>query len=203
MRRFDIRDVIPRDAHRFGEGFLREAFLPAEGGDSPAERLQGLVGLLDCIASLASAPSMMLGKDTDTSHSDLSIVSKIRNLFLHPRRTYSTAEAAELTGMSLEDVLGWMEVGELEGIEVRGAVVDIEAALGAELAEALPDLLQLADLEVRIPRIEVMTLEKLAARDGKSVDTVLARELRDVMSAQSDLLAREIPGFAAALAWPY
>jgi hypothetical protein len=32
------------------------------------------------------------------------------------------------------------------------------------------------------------------ARDGKSVDTVLARELRDVMSAQSEWLAREIPG---------
>ncbi|MEA2415580.1 MAG: hypothetical protein QOI58_2237 [Thermoanaerobaculia bacterium] len=73
--------------------------------------------------------------------------------------------------MSLEDVEGWMEVGELEGIEVRGSVVlpwdelvsfamgfweqaDIEAALGAELAEALPELLMLSDLEVRIPRME-------------------------------------------------
>jgi len=163
---------------------------------------------------------MMLGKDTDTSHSGLSTVSKIRDLFLLPRKTYSAAEAAEATGMSLEDVLGWMEVGELEGIDIRGEIVlpwdelvsfamdfweqaDIEAALGAELAEALPNLLQLADLEVRIPRLEVVALEKLAVRDGKSVDAVLARELRDVMSAQSDWLASEIPGFAAALAWPY
>src|SRR3954451_15179963 len=162
---------------------------------------------------------MMLGKDTDASHSDLSIVSKIRKLFLSPQQTYSTAEAAQATGMNLEDVLGWMEVGELEGIELRGEIVlpwdelvsfamdfweqaDIEAALGAELADALPELLRLADLEVRIPRIEVMTLEKLAARDGKSVDTVLARELRDVMSAQSEWLAKEIPGFAAAISWP-
>jgi hypothetical protein len=163
---------------------------------------------------------MMLGKDTDTSHSGLSIVSKIRNLFLNPRRTYSAAEAADATGMSLEDLLGWMEVGELEGIDIRGEIVlpwdelvsfamdfweqaDIEAALGAELADALPELLQLADLEVRIPRMEVVALEKLAARDGKSVDTVLARELRDVMSAQSEWLVKEIPGFATALAWPY
>jgi hypothetical protein len=163
---------------------------------------------------------MMLGKDTDTSHSGLSIVSKIRDLFLCPRKTYSAAETAKATGMSLEDVLGWMEVGELEGNEVHGEIVlpwdelisfamdfweqaDIEAALAAELAEALPELLQLADLEVRIPRIEVMTLEKLAARDGKSIDTVLARELRDLMSAQSEWLANEIPGFADALAWPY
>ena len=145
--------------------------------------------------------------------------AQIRDLFLHPQATYSAAEAAEATGMSLEDVLGWMEVGELEGINIRGEIVlpwdelvsfamdfweqaDIEAALGAELADALPDLLQLADLEVRIPRIDIMTLEKLAARDGKSVDTVLARELRDVVSAESEWLANEIPGFAAALAWP-
>jgi hypothetical protein len=48
-----------------------------------------------------------------------------------------------------------------------------------------------------------VALEKLAARDGKSVDTVLARELRDLMSARSDWLATEIPEFSAALAWPY
>lgn len=80
---------------------------------------------------------------------------------------------------------------------------DIEAALGAEVAEALPELLRLANLEVRIHRMEVVALERLAARDGKSVDTVLARELRDLLSAQSDWLAREIPGFSAALSWPY
>ena len=51
---------------------------------------------------------MMLGKDTDTSHSDLSIVSKIRDLFLHPRKTYSAAEAAKATGMSPKMcVVGW------------------------------------------------------------------------------------------------
>jgi hypothetical protein len=121
--------------------------------------------------------------------------------------------------MSVGDVFGWMEVGELEGIESRDGIVlpwaelmsfaldfweqaDIEAALGADVAEALPELLRLADLEVRIPRLEVVALERLAARDGKSVDAVLARELRDLVSAQSHWLAREIPGFAEALSWP-
>jgi hypothetical protein len=143
----------------------------------------------------------------------------IRELFLHPRTTYTAAEAAETIGMSLEDVEGWMEVGELEGIELRGDVVlpwdelvsfamgfwdqaDIEAALGAELAEALPDLLLLSNLEVRIPRLEIVALEKLAARDGKSIDAVLARELRDLVSSQSEWLSSVIPGFAAALSWP-
>ena len=122
--------------------------------------------------------------------------------------------------MSVEDVRGWMEVGELEGIKSCGVIVlpweelvsmamdfweqaDIEEALGAEVAEALPELLWLADLKVRIPRLEVVALEKLAARDGKSVDAVLARELRNLLSAQSAWLAKEIPGFTAAFAWPY
>ena len=145
---------------------------------------------------------------------------KIRNLFLHPQHTYCPAEAAEATGMSFDDVRGWMEVGELEGVRGKDGTVlpwaemvsfamdfweqaDIEAALGADVAEALPELLRLADLEVRIPRLEVVALERMASRDGKSIDTVLARELRDVVSAQSEWLAKEIPGFAAALSWPY
>jgi hypothetical protein len=87
---------------------------------------------------------------------------RIRSRIVLP---YSPVEAAEAIGMSVEDVRGWMAVGELEGIEFRGAIVlpweelvsfamdfwepaDIEAALGAEVAEALPELLRLADLEV-------------------------------------------------------
>jgi hypothetical protein len=78
----------------------------------------------------------------------------------------------------------------------------IEAALGADLADAIPELLRLADLEVRIPRLEILALERLADRDGKSVDTVLARELLDVESAHSEYLATAIPGFTAGLRWP-
>lgn len=144
----------------------------------------------------------------------------IRNLFLQPRTTYTPVEAAEAIGMSVEDVEGWMEVGEVEGIDMRAGIVlpwteivsfamgfweqeEIEEALGADVANALPELLRLCDLEVRIPRMEVVALEKLAERDGKSVDTILAMELRDLVSAQSEWLASVIPGFAAALSWPY
>ncbi len=143
----------------------------------------------------------------------------IRRLFLEPRPTYSIADVATLLGMTRRDVRGWMEAGELEGVETPegivlpwGEVVSfgmdfwsqeiVEEALGAELAEAIPELLRLAKLEVRIPRLEVVALERLAARDGKSVDAVLARELLDLVSAHSEWLANEIPGFAEALAWP-
>jgi hypothetical protein len=78
----------------------------------------------------------------------------------------------------------------------------IEEDLGDDLADAIPELLRLAGLEVRLPRLEILALERLAHRDGKSVDAVLARELLDVVSANSEYLATAIPGFTAALRWP-
>ena len=143
----------------------------------------------------------------------------IRRLFLEPKDTYTVPEAAEILAMHLDDVRGWMEVGELEGVDTIdgvklswGELADfgmgfwsqetVEEALGADLADAIPDLLRLADLEVRIPRLEILALESLAERDGKSVNTLLAHELLDVISSHSDYLATTIPGFTAALRWP-
>lgn len=148
-----------------------------------------------------------------------SVATHIRRLFLEPKKTYSVRDAAEIFCMPLPDVLGWMEVGELEGVDTpRGVRLSwgelasfgmdlwaqeaIESALGADLADAVPELLRLADLEVRIPHLEILALERLADRDGKSVDAVLARQLLDVVSANSEYLATTIPGFTAALRWP-
>jgi hypothetical protein len=142
--------------------------------------------------------------------------TRIRELFLNPRPNYSPADAAEAVGMSVEEVWGANAVGELEADEdgdvawaelVSFAMdfwdqAEVEAALGGDLANVLPELLQLAELEVRIPRIEIAALERIAIRDGRSVDAVLARELRDLVSAEASWLCRAIPGFAAALNWP-
>ena len=149
----------------------------------------------------------------------MSSPASIRSLFLEPKSAYPIAEAASLLGMDWRDVRSWMESGELEGVETdEGLVLPwgelvsfamefwsqevVEEALGAELAEAIPELLRLTELEVRIPRIEVVALERLASRDGKSVSAVLARELRDLVSVHSAWLSREVPGFAVAFAWP-
>ena len=146
-------------------------------------------------------------------------VERIRNLFLHPKLTYTIAEATAFLGMDWRDVRGWMEVGELEGVETDEGLrlplaelvsfgMDfwsqevVEEALGAEVAEAIPELLRLTDSEVRIPRMEVVALERVALRDGKSVGTVLSRELLDFVSANSLWLETQVPGFLAALAWP-
>jgi endonuclease/exonuclease/phosphatase (EEP) superfamily protein YafD len=143
----------------------------------------------------------------------------IRRLFLEPRPTYSIAETADLLGMPARDVRGWIEAGEIEPLDtVHGVVLPwsevvvfgmelwsqetVEAALGEDLAQAIPELLRLTALEVRIPRLEVLTLEHLAARDGKSVDAVLTKELLDLVSANFERLASEIPGFVEAMGWP-
>jgi hypothetical protein len=144
----------------------------------------------------------------------------IRQLFLSPSHTYAIADAASLLGMEVEDLRGWLNAGEIEGMRVDDAELVVpwselvffgmdfwsqevvEAALGAEVAQAIPELVRLTELEVRIPRLQVVTLERLAERDGETVSGVLARELRDLVSVHAPWLSAEVAGFAEALAWP-
>jgi DNA-binding Lrp family transcriptional regulator len=145
--------------------------------------------------------------------------ANIRRLFLEPKDNYSDAEAAEILGITPLELKERMESGEVEGVRTcRGMIVsrkelisfamdywpqeEIEEALGDDLAKGIPKLLRLADLHVLIPRFEIIALERLAERDGKSVDAVLGRELLDRLSSESDFLAAKIPGFAGALRWP-
>ncbi len=121
----------------------------------------------------------------------------IRRLFLESKDTYSIRDAAEILCMPLPDPQNIKGTSALSGFWFL-----ISGFWCAGLADAIPELLRLADLEVRIPRLEILALERLADRDGKSVDVVLARELLDVVSAHSDYLATAIPGFTAALRWP-
>jgi hypothetical protein len=146
-------------------------------------------------------------------------IAKIRQLFLHPHPTYSVPDAAALLGVSEDELRGWIDVGEVESVGAEEAeelpwdeVVSfgmerwsqdvVEEALGADVARVLPELVRLTDLEVRIPRMQVVALERLAAIDDESVSAVLTRELRDLVSVHSEWLALEVPGFADALAWP-
>ena len=161
----------------------------------------------------------MTEANTHEDHAMTDPMTHIRQLFLQPKDTYSVPEAAEILDMPLHEVRGWMDVGELEGIRKCAGLVlpwgelasfgmdfwsqeTVEEALGADLADAIPNLLRLADLEVRIPRFEVLALERVAQRDGKSVDAILAHELLDFASAHSDFLTKSIRGFKAALRWP-
>jgi hypothetical protein len=140
----------------------------------------------------------------------------IRYLFREPKESYSVRDAAEILCMPPTGPQNQKAQAAVSGFRflVSGFPVPasfamgfwsqeaIEEALGADIADAIPELLRLADLEVRIPRLEILALERLADGDGKSVDAVLARELLDVVSAHSEYLATAIPGFTAALRWP-
>jgi hypothetical protein len=147
------------------------------------------------------------------------IIENIRDLFIHSRPSYPFADVATLLGVSRRELRAWLESGELEGVGADGAVVVpwaelvsfgmefwsqevVEEALGADVTAALPELLRVTDLEVRIPRMEVVTLERLAALDGETVSAVLSRELLGLVSEHSPWLSLEVPGFAEALAWP-
>jgi hypothetical protein len=147
------------------------------------------------------------------------LTMNIRRLFLERKPASTLREAAALLAMTSRDLRGWIEAGELEGEETRDGLLlpwselvsfamgfwdqeEIEGALGDDLPMAIPELLRLAELQVRIPRIEILALEHVAARDGKSVGAVLGHELLDFVSAHSEWLSRDVAGFAEALAWP-
>ena len=149
----------------------------------------------------------------------MSSTRAIRALFLSPKPSYPLPEAAALLGTDLRELRGWMEVGEIEGVETDGGLAVawaelvsfgmdfwsqevVEEALGDGLGEAIPELLRLTELEVRIPRMQVVTLERLAAADGQTVSAVLARELRDLVSVHGEWLSAAVPGFAEAFLWP-
>ena len=143
----------------------------------------------------------------------------IRRLFLEPQTAYAMMHAAKLLGMTVRDLQRWIHAGEVETVNTSSGVTvpweelasfamehwsqdAIEDALGVDVASVIPELLRLVDLEVRIPRMEIVALERVAARDGKTVDAVLAGELLDFVSAHSEWLGREVVGFSEAFVWP-
>jgi hypothetical protein len=144
----------------------------------------------------------------------------IRELFLVPKRVYSLAEAAAILDLSEDDIRRCIEAGEIEGVpagrllliewaELVSFGIDfwsqehVENAVGADIAQAIPELVRLTELEVRIPRLHAVALARVAARDGESLSTVVVSVLRDFVSAHSEWLTLEVPGFAEAFGWPH
>jgi hypothetical protein len=143
----------------------------------------------------------------------------IRQLFLHPRAAYPVGETASLLDVGWRDVRGWIESGELAAVDTEAGLVVpwaelvslgmerwsqavVEEALGDDLPLALPELVRLSELRLRVRRLDIVALEQLAASGHESVSQLVSRELRDLLSAHSEWLATSVPGFAEALAWP-
>lgn len=145
--------------------------------------------------------------------------TKIRRLFLDAKPYYSIPEIGFLFNVDQSRLEEWIEVGELESVEGSSSILlpwsevasfamefwsqeMVEEALGNDVTAVIPELLRLSDLEVRLPRMQVLTLERLAELDGEPVSAVLARELRDLVSVHAEWLSAEVPGFTEALTWP-
>jgi hypothetical protein len=147
---------------------------------------------------------------------DPDLITRIRNIFLHPRPHVTVAAATALLGWSRAEMNAAVEGGE---IVVIATDVDrwiwreelmakafglwpaaiIEEALGSDAAAVLPAALRTAELRARLPRYQLAMLEYLAEREGTTVSDVLVRELEDVASGRAEELSAAIPGFGAAL----
>jgi hypothetical protein len=144
---------------------------------------------------------------------------QIRQIFLRPQRGYGLDEAALLLGYSDEELLAAVAHGDIATEatgdiprvpweEVALAAAErwsqeiIETSLGEELTSVVPELVRLADLQVRVPRYGIIALGRIAQRDGTTVSEVVARQLLDLVVAESDMLERSVTGLSAATRWP-
>jgi hypothetical protein len=147
------------------------------------------------------------------------VVERIRTIFLQPRPHVSIAEGTALLGWTRSEMSEAIRSGEIEVERTCAAtwiwreelmakaleawpLETIEAALGAEAGDALPDSLRLTSLHVRLPRHHVAMLEHLAERRRSTVSDILTRELDGVASDYAAELSAVIAGFDAAMQWP-
>jgi hypothetical protein len=144
---------------------------------------------------------------------------RIRQIFLQPRHAYTVEEASTLLGYSLKELLaaisrgdlaieGMGEIPRIEWEELALAAVErwpqgvIEDALGTDSPLVVPELARLTDLRVRVPRYGVIVLDRLAQRQGTTIDEIVTRQLLDLTVAESDILGQSVAGLAAAIRWP-
>lgn len=145
--------------------------------------------------------------------------ANVRQIFLNSPESVPVGRAAELLGISLQELERDMDDGAIVAVSTSGKPrIDreelmatamqkfeqarIEEALGEDAVAVLPEAIRLVDLRSRVPRYQRDVLEALATQRGTSVDDVLTRELEDVVSAYADDVAAQVPALADALAWP-
>src|SRR3954447_3254299 len=131
---------------------------------------------------------------------------RIRRIFLSPAPNIPLMQAAYLLGMTFAELKREIADGAIVAVSTRlGQRVPkeemiaaamrlwdqhaIEEALGDDAAAVLPEAIRLVELRARVPRYQRDMLSYFAKRDGRSIDTVLARELDDLAAARSEELA--------------
>ena len=144
---------------------------------------------------------------------------RIRRIFLNRGPNFALMTAAELLGITMEELKRDIDDGAIVAVstgvgmrvpkeELIAAAMRvweqgvIEAALGDDAAKVLPEAIRLVLLRVRVPRYQREMLVALAKRHGTTVDDVLTRELEDVACAHAEELAAVAPALNAASARP-
>jgi hypothetical protein len=144
---------------------------------------------------------------------------RIRSLFLNPAESYNLAEGARLLGVSPGKLkreaaydrceeyrresrwcFSWRQ---LALIAFRWwALEEIVDALGTDAATALPPLLSLRSVTLRLPEYIVRGLETVAAEERTTVDAYLSDELLEFAGAVVDRMEAVHPGFRRAYLYP-
>lgn len=151
---------------------------------------------------------------------DIGDGAEIRSVFLDPRETYSAPAVFRLLGIGRDDLLERIRTGEIESrptvthnilwddvvrlLMERVPLEAIYAALGDRSDEALPSLLRLERLDVRVPAYVLRVLEAVTSRTGTTVERYLHEEFFDMIESlwRTDPDVDKIPGVAEALFFP-
>lgn len=151
----------------------------------------------------------------------------IRELFVRRLPQYSLADACRLTRSADSDLAAAIEAGEITPIHQNDGVVFswddvaslalrrwtprmIDGALDVVHREAVPRLNRVRQIQVQLPLYQIRLLHVLAEsrrarfRGRLNASDVLEYELLEVaLSEDAAELEAEIPGFGAALHYPY
>jgi hypothetical protein len=154
-----------------------------------------------------------------TGMRDLTQQERIRVLFLQRADSYSLAEGARLLGISPGTLIReaaydrceeYREAGrwcfrwrQLACIALRRwTLAEVHEALGTDAATALPPLLTLRTVTLRLPAFIVCTLETIASRNGTTPDACLHQELMELAGVWAKEMEAVHPGFRRAYLFP-
>jgi hypothetical protein len=145
--------------------------------------------------------------------------ARIRALFLQPAESYRLNDAARILGVTRGVLTRDAKADDEEAYRENGrwrftwrqvvyralqqwSLAEIHAALGADARTALPALLNLRAVTVRLPEFIVRAIEVSAANEHMTIDDWLHHELVDFAGTAVDRMERLIPGFRRAYLYP-
>jgi hypothetical protein len=162
---------------------------------------------------------MRIPRGTTMMRMDLSDKERIRRLFLHRLPSYRLSEAARILGMSRGALQREAERDARDAYRVNGrwhftwrqvayialrrwSLIQIHDALGADANAALPPLLALRAITVRLPEYLVRAIEISATTEDRTIDAWLHHEMVDFASTVATRMERDVPGFRRAYLFP-